>query len=48
MGIEGHPFPIIMVSSSPRGKFKVLTSERAKEAKAVDSTKQISTIEYKR
>jgi hypothetical protein len=34
MGIEGHPFPANMVASSfPRGKFKVLTSERAKEAK---------------
>jgi hypothetical protein len=30
MGIEGHPFPANMVSSSfPKGKFKVLTSERA-------------------
>jgi len=40
MGIEGHPFPTNMVSSSfPRGKFRVLTFERAKEAKSVDSTK---------
>jgi len=36
-----------MVSSSfPRGKFKVLTSKRAKEAKAVDSTRQILAAEY--
>ena len=47
MGIEGHPFLANMVASSfPRGKFKVLTSESAKEAKAVDSTRQISATEY--
>jgi len=47
MGIEGHPFPANMVSSSfPRGNFRILTSERAKEAKAVDSIKQISATEY--
>jgi len=40
MGIEGHPFLANMVASSfPKGKFKVLTSERAKEAKVVDCTK---------
>ena len=47
LGIEGHPFPANMVSSSfPKGKFKVLTYERAKETKAVVSTRQISSIEY--
>ena len=47
MGIEGHPFPANMVSSSfPKGKFKVLTSERAKEAKVVDSVRQILVAEY--
>jgi hypothetical protein len=47
MGIEGHPFPINMVSSSfPKGKFMVLTSESAKEAKAVDSARQILVAEY--
>jgi len=36
-----------MVSSSfPKGKFKVLTSKRAKETKAADSARQISAIEY--
>ena len=49
MGIEGHPFPANMVASSfPKGKFKVLTSERAKEATAVDSTRQISSVEYQK
>ena len=47
MGIEGHPFLANMVSSSfPKGKFKVLTYERAKETKAVDSAWQISAVEY--
>jgi len=47
MGIEGHPFLTNMVAPSfPKGKFKVLTSERAKESKAVDSTRQISAAEY--
>jgi len=47
MGIEGHPFPTNIVSSSfTKGKFKVLTSERAKETKAVDSVRQISAVEY--
>jgi hypothetical protein len=47
MGIEGHPFPMNMVDSSfPRGKFRVLTSDRAKEAKTMDSTRQISPAEY--
>jgi hypothetical protein len=36
----------MVASSFPRGKFKVLTSERDKEAKVVDSTRQISTAEY--
>ena len=49
VGIEGHPFPANMVSSSfPKGKFKVLTSKRAKETKVVDSTRQISTTEYQK
>jgi len=40
MGIEGHPFLVNTVASSIlNGKFKVLTSKRAKEAKAVDSTR---------
>jgi hypothetical protein len=46
MGIEGHPFPANMVTSFSKGKFKMLTSERAKEAKAVDSTRQILAAEY--
>jgi hypothetical protein len=47
MGIEGHPFLANMVASSfLKGKFKVLTSKRAKEARAMDSTKQISAAEY--
>ena len=47
MGIEGHPFPANMVASSfAGGNFRVLTFERAKEAKAVDSTRQISTTKY--
>ena len=47
MGIEGHSFPANMVSSSfPRGNFRVLTSERAKEAKVVDFTRLISATEY--
>jgi len=42
MGLEGHSFPANMVASSfSKGKFKVLTSERSKEAKAVDSIRQI-------
>jgi hypothetical protein len=47
MCIEGHPFPANMVVSSLReGKFRVLNSKRAKEAKAVDSMRQISAAEY--
>jgi len=47
MGIEVHPFPANMVSSSfSKGKFKVLTSKRAKETKAVDFARQISAVEY--
>jgi hypothetical protein len=47
MAIEGHPFLANMVASTfPKGKFKVLISERAKEARAVDSTRQISAAEY--
>jgi hypothetical protein len=38
----------MVASSFPRGKFKVLTSERAKEAKVVDSIRKISTIEYQK
>jgi len=49
MGVEGHPFPANMVASSfLKAKFKVLTSKRAKEAKVVDSTRQISAAEFKR
>ena len=49
MGIEGHPFLVNMLASSlPKGKFKVLTSERAREAKAVDSTRQISAAQYQK
>jgi len=36
----------MVASSFPRGKFKVLTSDRAKETKAVDSERQISAAEY--
>jgi hypothetical protein len=43
MGIEGHHFPTNMVPPSfSQGNFKVLTSKRAKEARTVDSEKQIS------
>jgi hypothetical protein len=49
MGVEGHPFPANMVVSSfPKGKFKVLTSEKAKETKVVDSARQISAAEYQK
>ena len=42
MGIEGHPFPANTVASSfQRGKFKVLTSNRAREARIVYSERQI-------
>jgi hypothetical protein len=38
IGIEGHTFPTNMVASSfPRGKFSLLTFDRAREAKVVDS-----------
>jgi hypothetical protein len=47
MNIEGHPFPMNMIASSlSKGKFKVLTSERARKAGTVDSEKQISAKEY--
>jgi len=47
MGIEGHPYPTNMVASSfPRGKFRVLTSDRVRETKVVDSKRQISVAEY--
>jgi hypothetical protein len=37
MGIEGHPFLRNMVASSfPKGKFKVLNFDRAKESKTAD------------
>jgi hypothetical protein len=48
MGIEGHPFPTNMVPPSfSQGNFKVLTSERAKKARTVDSEKHISAKEYR-
>jgi hypothetical protein len=48
MGIEGHPFPTNMVAPSfPQGNFKVLTSERAKKDRTVDSEKQILAEEYR-
>jgi len=47
MGIEGHPFPTNTVASSfQRGKFKVLTSNRAREARIVYSERQILANEY--
>ena len=47
LGIEGYLLPANMVSSSfPKGKFKVLTFEKVKEAKAVDSARQILAAEY--
>ena len=49
MGIEGHPLPANIVASYfPKGKFKVITSERANETKAVDSTRQISAANYQK
>ena len=36
----------MVASSSQKGKFKVLTSDRAKEARTVDSERQISVEEY--
>jgi hypothetical protein len=48
MGIEGHPIPTNMVVPSfPQGIFKVLTLERAKKARTIDSEKQISAEEYR-
>jgi hypothetical protein len=38
----------LVVSSFPKGKFKVFTSERAKEAKVVDSTRQIIVAQYQK
>jgi hypothetical protein len=47
MNIEGHPFPMNMIASSfSKGKFKVLTSKRARKAGTIDSEKQISAKEY--
>ena len=49
MQIDSEPFPSIgMVAGYfPKGKVKVLTSDRAKEAGAVDPKIQITAREYK-
>jgi hypothetical protein len=47
MDIEDHPFPQNMIAAMfSSGKVKVLTSEKAKESKAVDPDSQMTTEEY--
>jgi hypothetical protein len=47
MDIEGHPFPQIMVAAAlPKGKAKVLTSNKAREVGTVDPESQMTAEEY--
>ena len=47
MGMEDHPFPQNMVAvSMPKGKIRVLTSNKAKETVTVDPGLQMTAEEY--
>jgi hypothetical protein len=48
MDIEGHPFSQNMVAAAlPKGKTKVLTLDKAREAGTVDPESQMTAKEYR-